>query len=103
MKGLGDKNCEGRLRALGLLGLERRWLRGGLAEGRPPCCSKGGAGLSSQLRSNRTQGNGSKLFQGRLRLAIRKNFFMKKVVRHWNRLVVASPSWMYLRDAWLWR
>jgi len=91
--------CEEWLRILGLSSVERRRLRCNhialysfLRRG----SGKGGAELYCLVSSDRTRGNSSKLCQWRFRLDVRKRFFTKRMIKHWNRISREVVSVSYL-------
>ena len=89
IRGLWHLSFEDRLRKLGLFSLAKIRLWGNLTvafQYLKGAYKQEGDWLFTWYDSDRTEGNGFKLKEGRFRLGVRRKLFSQRVVRHWLRL-----------------
>jgi len=103
IRGLEHLCCEERLGELGLIGLEKRRLRGDLTAALlhlQGAYRKDGEGLTIRECSDRTRSVGFEQKEVRFELDIRKKFFTMRVLRPWHRLpreAAPAPSLAVLK------
>ena len=86
IRGMEHLSYEDRLRDLGFLNLEKRWLWRDIIvtiQCLKGAYNKDGDKIFSRAGSNKT--HSFKLEESRFKLDIRKKFFTMKVVKHWNK------------------